>query len=95
MEDFPSEVQVAFFVHDLLPERWDGSSGYYMGKDYSPLGTLLDVWEVEDKKIIIYFIKHIEARNSEKINKEIERKRKAEMNKAKAGGKTSGISVQG
>mgnify|MGYP003657029893 CR=1 FL=1 len=29
---FPFEVQIAFFVHSLLPERWDGASGSYLGK---------------------------------------------------------------
>ena len=32
---FPAEVQVAFFVFGLLPDRWDSMSGCYMGKDWS------------------------------------------------------------
>ena len=82
-EDYPFEVQVAFLLHDLLPDRWEGMSGSYMGKDFSSIGTLLDIWEVKDKKTCLYFIKHIEARNTEKINKSQERKRKAQENKAK------------
>jgi len=92
--DYPSEVQVAFLLHDLLPDRWDGMSGSYFGKDMAALGTLLDVWKVEDKQSCIYFIKHIEAHNTQKINKELERDRKARENRAKAG-KNPGISVQG
>ena len=84
--DYPYEVQVAFFVHDLLPDRIEGMSGYYMGKDMSPLGTILDIWEVKDRKTIVYFIKHIEARNSGAINKKAERQRKASKTKAKGGG---------
>jgi len=94
IEDYPSEVQVAFLLHDLLPDRWDGMSGSYMGKDFSSIGTLLDVWEVEDKQTCIYFIKHIEAHNTNKINKEAERKRKSAEHKAKAG-KAPGINVKG
>lgn len=95
-DDFPSEIQVAFLLHDLLPDRWDGMSGSYLGKDFSCLGTLLDTWEVDDKKTCIYYIKHIEAHNSNKINKEMERKRKASENKAKAGSsRASGINVKG
>jgi hypothetical protein len=85
MGDFPLEVQVAFLLHDLLPDRWDGMSGSYMGKDFSSLGTLLDVWDVKDKKSTIYFIKHIEARNTDKINKKLERQRKSQETKAKGG----------
>ena len=85
MGDFPPEVQVAFLLHDLLPDRWDGMSGSYFGKDMSSLGTLLKVHEVEDKKNTIFWIKQIEARNSENINKKLQRKRKAAESKAKAG----------
>ena len=74
MGDFPPEVQVAFLLHDLLPDRWDGMSGSYFGKDMSPLGTLLNVYEVEDKRNTIFWIKQIEARNSETINKKLQRK---------------------
>lgn len=94
IEDYPLEVQVAFLLHNLLPDRWDGMSGSYMGKDYSSLALLLDTWEVENKKDCIFWIKNIEARQSEKINKELERKRKASENKAKAG-KSPGINVRG
>ena len=83
--DYPYEVQVAFFIHDILPDRWEGMSGHYMGKDMSSLGTLLEVWEVEDRRETLYFIKHIEARNSRKINKENEQKSKG-SNKPKGGG---------
>jgi len=89
--DYPFEVQVAFLLHDLLPDRWDGMSGSYFGKDMSALGTLLDIWEVEDKKSTIYFIKHIEARNSSNINKKLERKRKSSQPKAKGGVNSANI----
>jgi hypothetical protein len=89
--DYPFEVQVAFLLHDLLPDRWDGMSGSYFGKDMSALGTLLDIWEVEDKKSTIYFIKHIEARNSSNINKKLERKRKSSQPKTKGGINSSNL----
>jgi len=89
--NYPFEVQVAFLLHDLLPDRWDGMSGSYFGKDMSALGTLLDIWEVEDKKSTIYFIKHIEARNSSNINKKLERKRKSSQPKAKGGINSSNL----
>ena len=40
--EFPKEVQEAFFIHDLLPDRWEGMSGSYLGKDYSALGDILE-----------------------------------------------------
>lgn len=97
MQDYPLEVQVAFLLHNLLPDRWEGMSGSYLGKDYSSLGLLLDSWGVEDKKTCIFFIKHIEAFNSKGINDKLESKRKADERKAKAGAKQGkpGINIQG
>ena len=81
--DFPFEVQVAFLLHDILPDRWDGMSGSYFGKDLAALGTLLDVWKVDDKQTVTYFLKNIEARYAMKLNKDLERQRKARENKGK------------
>jgi len=85
VDQYPLEVQQAFLIHDLLPDRWDGMSGSYFGKDMSALGSLLDIWEIEDKRTIVYFIKHIEARKVDKINKELEQKRKARERSSKGG----------
>jgi|TARA_R110000764_G_scaffold27827_1_gene65592 hypothetical protein len=84
--DYPYEVQVAFFIHDLLPDRWDGMSGNYMGKDYAALQVLLDTYEVEERKQVCLFIKHIEARSMQNINDKINKKQKASTPKAKGGG---------
>jgi hypothetical protein len=61
-------------------------SGSYFGKDMSALNTLLDAWEVTDKKTTIFWIKNIESKNSEKINKKLERKRRASKSAAKGPG---------
>ena len=83
LDDFPMELQEAFLVHQLLPDRWDGSSGSYLGKDWSALEMLLTELEIIERRQCILFIKHIEARNSNKINKELARERKKAENKAK------------
>lgn len=80
---FPLEVQEAFMLHDFLSERWDGMNGYYLGKDYSALETYLNVLDIEDSKQSLYFLKHIEYYNSEKINASIKAKRDAEERRAK------------
>ena len=80
----PYEVQVAFLLHDILPDRWDGMSGSYFGKDMSALGTLLDVYEVEDKKTVVYFLKPIEAYNSQSINKKLDEQRKSKERSMRA-----------
>ncbi len=80
---FPLEVQEAFMLHDFLSERWDGMNGFYLGKDYSALETYIKILDIEDPKQSLYFLKHIEYYNSEKINASIKAKRDAEERKAK------------
>ena len=48
LEDFPYEVQVAFFIYGLLPDIWVGMSGSYQGKDWSPLESLYNISNSED-----------------------------------------------
>ena len=81
---FPVEVQEAFYLHDVLSDRWDGASGYYMGKDFSALGTYLEVFNILDPLQTLWFLKHIEFYNSKVINDKQEAKRKAEERKLKS-----------
>jgi len=83
MEDYPSEVQEAFLIHSCLPDRWDGMSGMFLGKDWSALGTLLKVFEVEDKRTVVTMLKAIDDRNSNSINQKQSERQKAAENKAK------------
>ena len=85
LSDYPLEVQQAFLLHSYLHDQWDGMSGMYMGKDQAPLGTLLDVLEIEDKKTVLFFLKCIEDRNSEQINNKVSERQKAAQRKAKLG----------
>ena len=73
---FPLEVQQAFLVHSILPDRWDGMSGAYMGKDLSALGEVLSIYDIEDKRTVLYFLSYIIRQNSEFINEEVKRKQK-------------------
>ena len=50
------------------------------------MNSLLDIFRVEQKEQVLVFLKHIEARNTAKINKELEQKRKSSK-------KTSGTAV--
>jgi len=82
--DFPYEIQEAFLVHALLPDKWDGASGSYMGKDWSPLMQLLDIQGVQDKKTTVFFLKHVESYSTMNINAELKRKQDANQRRAKA-----------
>jgi len=74
--DFPYEVQLAFLLHSVLPDRWDGSSGSYQGKDWSAVGNLLDIYQIEDKKTVTFFLKNVDILVTNQINKEVEKQHK-------------------
>ena len=84
MGDFPLEIQEAFIIHSMLPDRWDGMSGSYLGKDWSALESLLNIQGVEDKKTVCYFLKNIEGYSTMSINKELKRKQDAAKRRAKS-----------
>ena len=90
---FPSEVQVAFFVFDLLPDRWDGMSGMYMGKDWSSMEFLLNLYQIDERRDTVLFAKMYETILVNARAAELQKQRKEEERKAKAqaGSKTRKI----
>jgi hypothetical protein len=95
MDSFPEEVQYAFLIFQHMPDRWEGMSGTYMGKEWSTVDFFLNLFEVEERKIVVFFISKIEGFYSKMMNEKIQRQRKAEERKAKAGGKKYTHNVQG
>ena len=84
MDMFPYEVQMAFFIYSLLQDSWDGMNGMYMGKNLAGLSVLLDIYEIEDKKTVVYFLTRIDNERIKTINEEVKRKSEAERRRAKA-----------
>ena len=93
--DFPSEIQVAFFMYDLLSDVWEGMSGTYMGKDWSHCTQLFELWEVEDPKITMYFMKVYERIVIQKRAEEPEQQRKRNERKKGGDGKNYTHNVKG
>jgi len=82
--DFPVEAQVAFFIYSYLPDKWDGASGTYMGKDWSSLQIIFNLFQVEDQAFIFQLLKIIESVTVDVTNDKISQKRKASERAAKA-----------
>ena len=94
--DFPLEVHVAFFMYNILSDRFEGMSGTYLGKDWSSLNTLYNIYEIEDQKTVTMFIAEIQSIYVEQTNNEVEKKRKAAERKASASsGKKYAHNVRG
>ena len=93
---FPEELQLAFFVYSYLSDVWDGASGSYMGKNWSHIDSLFKLFEIDDQKVILYFMKMYEGIIIKDRAEEQERKRKAdERKRQQASGKTYTHNVKG
>ena len=86
---FPHEVQVAFFVLGLLPDRYEGMSGTYMGKDWSSANFIIKTYKIENIETVIYFAKTYENILVKHKAEEAERKRKQAERRSKSGGKNT------
>jgi len=95
ISDFPSEVQVAFFIFSYLEDRFEGMSGQYMGKSWNNLQYLFELFEVEDRPEVLYIMKMYEGIIVKHYSDKAERKRKAEERKSASGGKQYTHNVKG
>jgi len=94
LSDFPEEVQVAFFVFSFLPDHWEGMSGTYMGKHWNGVEYIFELYEIENPKVVLYFMKLYENILVNYRAEEAERKRKADERKS-GGGKNYTHNVKG
>ena len=46
LEDFPDELQEALNIYFRLRDDWDGFSGNYMGKNFTGLSDILDIYQI-------------------------------------------------
>lgn len=78
------EAQQALIVLNALPDLWDGMGGNWLGKDYSGLAAVLEIYEVEDSKRVFELLKISEV----ELGKYYSQKRKEQesMSKAKRAG---------
>jgi hypothetical protein len=78
MDDFPVEVQDAIFIFELLPDKFDGMAGVYLGKDLSCLSALYDIYEIGERKIVTFFLMKLIGMQTKHFNKQLEEQRKKE-----------------
>jgi hypothetical protein len=83
MDQFPLEVQQALEVFDLLPDRFDSMAGSYYGKDLSSIESFLRIYEVDNSKLVVFFVSLLNRLQIKFINKRLEEQRKREERKNK------------
>jgi hypothetical protein len=63
--DFPSDVQKAMLLFNMLGDRVYPDIGY-LGKDYTQLNVLMEVYEVGDKKLFLEALLRLDSKVIEK-----------------------------
>ena len=80
-EDFPSDIQELFVIVNMLPDRWDGMSGAYLGKDFSLIPYLFDVYNIENAKTALIIINLIISESSRIYNDKLKQQHKTKGKK--------------
>ena len=76
-------VQGALLMYNALPDIWEGMSGTWMGKDYSGLGDIFDIYNLDNRREIFTLLKVAEGEASKfYVQKQ---KQQEALNKAKRG----------
>lgn len=55
------ECQQALTILNALPDMWDGMNGTWLGKDYSGLSAVMDIYEVESRREVFELLKEAES----------------------------------
>lgn len=74
------EAQQALILLNVLPDKWEGMSGSWLGKDYSGLGTIMDIYKIHDKRTVFELLQIGEN----ELGKYYEQKRKQQESLSKA-----------
>lgn len=61
LSEFPLDMQEAFFIYEKLKNTYDSMNGIYLGKDLSYLSTVFDIYEIEDRRLILDLILLIDS----------------------------------
>ena len=77
------EAQQALTLLNALPDNWEGMSGTWMGKDYSGLEAIMNIYEIQDRKTVFELLRDAEA----ELDKYYAQKQKEQnqLSKAKRG----------
>lgn len=55
--ELSEEVQQSLILLNSLPDLWDGMSGTWLGKDYSGLAAIMEIYNIEDKQTVFELLK--------------------------------------
>jgi len=76
-------VQGALLLYNALPDNWEGMSGTWMGKDYSGLMDIMNIYQLDNKREVFDLLKIAEGEASKFYTEKA--KQQESLSKAKRG----------
>ena len=52
----PLDVQNALIVFNVLPDKIEGMSGTWLGKDFSALEAILNIYDIDNRREVLDYI---------------------------------------
>ena len=77
IEEFPPLFRTAINIYHTLPDVWEGFSGSYLGKNYTILFDLMDIYEIEcqeERKLCLTFLQMLDNIRISIINEKLQNK---------------------
>lgn len=69
LSDMPIEVELAYNVYNLLPDKIDSFNGVYYGKELDKAPLMLEFLEIQSKKDVFKLIIIIDSLEKEETNR--------------------------
>jgi hypothetical protein len=66
----PFEVQTALLVFNILPDKFEGMSGTWMGKDFSALEAIMNIYDIDNRKEVFEYVLLIQREYSNYYSKQ-------------------------
>lgn len=77
IQDFPDLVQQCFVIYQVLADNWDSMGGGYLGKDYSIVFNLFNIYNITESEEILLcldFLQHMDSIRQKLIAEKIKAK---------------------
>ncbi len=79
----PFEVQSALIIFNILPDKFEGMSGTWLGKDFSALEAIMNIYDIYDRKEVLEYILLIQREYSDYYSKQQKMKESASRSKGR------------
>ncbi len=76
------ECQQALVLVNALPDKWEGMNGVWLGKDYSGLFDIMNIYQIDNKLEVFELLKICESELSKYYAQK--RKEQEQISKSKA-----------